>query len=84
MAQTLKIALPSACNGCELCVLAAQQQLEKVGLDGALIRVFREDPTTFKVVLDPQVSKLDVSAIQKICPKKVFALEEKTEDALFN
>lgn len=41
MAKVLKISFPEKCIGCELCVLEAQRQLGKLGLEGSLIRVFR-------------------------------------------
>jgi NAD-dependent dihydropyrimidine dehydrogenase PreA subunit len=40
MSKTLKAVRPEKCNGCELCVLESQRQLEKVGLEESLIRVF--------------------------------------------
>lgn len=80
MDDNLKVSFPQRCSGCELCVLEAQRQLGKVGLNGALIRIFRKG-VTFCVDLDPHVSKLEVSDIFSICPRGVFTLEEEDSDA---
>ncbi len=75
MNKILKVMLPKKCIGCELCVFEAQRQLEKVGLEGAFIRIFR-DGQNFSIVLDPQVNTLDVEKIKSICPKGVFEVLE--------
>jgi hypothetical protein len=81
MAKVLKAVAIDKCNGCELCVLEAQRQLEKVGLDAALIRVFtskedgREYPT-FCIDIDPRINSIDIERIKSICPKFVFKIEE--------
>lgn len=41
MAKILKISFPEKCIGCELCVIEVQRQMGKLGLEGSLIRVFR-------------------------------------------
>ena len=75
MAKILKAVLPEKCIGCDLCVAEAQRQLGKVGLEGAFIRVFRED-NKFSLVLDPQVNTLDVEKIKEICPQGVYEVLE--------
>ncbi len=81
MPKTLKVAFPEKCVGCEMCVMEAQRQLTKIGLEGALIRVFRNTNTKmgyieYSLEIDPRISNLDVEKIQKICPKGVFEIEE--------
>ncbi len=71
MGKILKVVLPSKCIGCEMCVLEAQRQLGKLGLEGSFIRIFRED-VEFSIVLDPQVNTLDVEKIKDICPGGVY------------
>lgn len=75
MTKILKPVLPRRCNGCELCVLQAQCQLGKLGLEGAFIRIFREE-SNFKQVLDPQVNTLDIEKIRDICPRDVYEVLE--------
>lgn len=88
MAKVLKVAFPEKCIRCELCIIEAQRQLQKFGLDGALIRIHRNaqnpDPQKmeFVVYLDPQVNKLDVEKIKNICPTGVFTIEEEEEHGL--
>ena len=77
MAKNLKVSFPQKCTGCELCVFEAQSQLKKVGLEGALIRIFkkREDGKKFleySINLDPRINKLDVERIKTICPTQIF------------
>jgi NAD-dependent dihydropyrimidine dehydrogenase PreA subunit len=81
MAKILKISFPQKCIGCELCVMETQRQLKKFGLEGSLVRVFKErdessDKMVFSVHLDPQVQKMDVQKIKNICPTGVFTIEE--------
>ncbi|MFZ5424484.1 MAG: hypothetical protein ACOZAO_01670 [Patescibacteria group bacterium] len=76
---TLKASFPEKCIGCELCVMEAQRQLEKVGLEGALIRVLRNSKTSelmFYIDIDPQINNFDIQEIKKICPTLVFTVEE--------
>ncbi|HDQ88741.1 MAG TPA: hypothetical protein ENN92_01175 [candidate division WWE3 bacterium] len=74
--------LPQKCVGCELCVAESQRQLNKLGLEGAFIRIFR-DGTSFSIVLDPQVNTLDVEKIKSICPAFVFeTLESESYELL--
>jgi len=82
MHKILKVILPQKCIGCELCVFEAQRQLEKVGLEGAFIRIFR-DGSGFSIVLDPQVNTLDIEKIQEICPNGVFEVLESESYELF-
>lgn len=81
MPKTLKVSFPEKCIGCEMCVLEAQKQLGKVGLEGALIRVFRNTNTKlgnieYSLEIDPRISSLNVEKIAQICPKFVFEIEE--------
>ena len=80
MAKVLKIAFPKKCIGCELCVMEVQRQLGKVGLEGSLIRIFRDiknfSGIAFSVDLDPTVTKLEIEKIAGICPVTVFTVEE--------
>ena len=79
MIENLKIDFPEKCNGCELCVMVSQRQFKKAGLDGALIRVFREG-TSFSIHLDPQVNTLNLEKIKKACPREVFSISEKEDE----
>lgn len=88
MAKTLKITFPEKCIGCELCVAEVQRQLNKVGLDGSPIRVFRNNEdhnvfgnVTYIIELDNTVDSLAINKIKDICPTGVFTVEEKTESA---
>lgn len=81
MPKILKSTFPNKCIGCELCVAEVQQQLGKVGLEGALIRVFRSKKDNseyleFKIEIDPRVKALDMEKIQEICPNNVFEIVE--------
>jgi len=79
MAKVLKASFEKNCVGCDLCVSEAQRQLGKVGLEGAPIRVFRNEDgkgISFTVDLDPSVNKLDIERIEKVCPALVFTLED--------
>ena len=55
--------------------MEAQRQLGTVGLDGALLRVLRED-NEFSIDVDPQVNRLDTAKIEAICPRAVFVVEK--------
>lgn len=86
MPQILKATQPEKCNGCELCLLEAQRQLKKVGLEESLIRVFRKkgtDPQTIdhSLEIDPRINMLNVEKISEICPKEVFEVSEEPEEA---
>lgn len=81
MAKTLKPTQMDKCIGCELCLLEAQRQLKKVGLEESLIRVFRKkSPDTqnieFDLEIDPRINILDVEKISSICPREVFEVLE--------
>lgn len=87
MAKNLKVSFPQKCTGCELCVFEAQRQLKKVGLEGALIRIFkkREEDKKFleySIELDPHINKLDVERIKNICPTEVFEITEEESSGL--
>ena len=79
MSKILKIVREDKCSGCEMCVMAAQRQLKKVGLEGSYIRIMRhiEKGTKFEVCLDPKVRELNINKIVNSCPREVFA---ETED----
>ena len=71
--KVLRATFPKKCNGCELCVLEAQRQLGKVGIEEAFIRVFKsESGIEFNISFDPQVNNLDIQKIKRICPTQVF------------
>ncbi|RJR26905.1 hypothetical protein C4561_03965 [candidate division WWE3 bacterium] len=79
----LKVTFPNKCIGCELCVLEAQRQLQKVGFEGSLIRVLRgrgDKGIGFSVELDPRINKLDIKKLQTICPTGVFTISEEDSD----
>jgi hypothetical protein len=81
MPKTLKATKTEKCNGCELCVLESQRQLEKIGLEGSLIRIFiSKDPEKeypkFNLDIDPRTNSIDIEKIKIICPKSVFEIEE--------
>lgn len=80
MTKVLKMKFPKECNGCELCVAEVQRQLGKVGLEGSLIRVLR-DENGFSIDLDPRVNELEIDKIVKICPKAGFVIEDKENDS---
>ena len=80
--RVLKAEFSSRCNGCELCVLEAQRQLKKVGIEGSPIRILRsksQDSLNFSVDLDPRVNELDIEKIKSICPTLVFTITEQEE-----
>lgn len=81
MTKILKAAFPKKCIGCELCLMEAQCQMGKVGLDGSPIRIFRnsEEGLSFEIDLDPLVNDLDIKKIAEVCPTKVFTIEELEE-----
>lgn len=84
MAKSLKIQFPQKCIGCELCVLEMQKQLDKVGLEGALIRILRNEKKgseflEYTIDLDPRVNKLDIEEIKNICPTDVFEIIEEDD-----
>ncbi|MFC1622078.1 hypothetical protein ACFL13_01700 [Patescibacteria group bacterium] len=93
MKKTLVASFPKKCTGCELCVLEAQRQLEKIGLEGALIRIFRKSAVAeamadkpketyleFSIDLDPQINSLDLLQLKEICPTGVFEIIELKEE----
>ena len=80
MPKTLKVAKPEKCNGCELCVLESQRQLEKVGLEESLIRIFAgkkpgEEYPEFCPDMDPRINSIDIEKIKGICPRLVLEIE---------
>lgn len=82
MPKILIASFPEKCTGCELCIMEAQRQLNKAGLEGSLIRVFRKREKgpkimEFLITSDPQINVLDVEKIRDICPNGVFEVEEK-------
>lgn len=87
MAKNLKVSFPQKCVGCELCVFEAQRQLKKVGIEGSLIRIFKnlQDDKKFleySIELDPRINDLDIERIKNICPTEVFEVTEEDNDGL--
>ncbi len=87
MAKNLKVSFPQKCIGCEVCVFEAQRQLKKVGLEGSLIRIFRnkkEDKEflEYSIDIEPRLNKLDIEAIKNMCPTEVFEVVEEENDGL--
>ena len=78
MSKILKISFPKKCTGCELCLMEAQRQLGRAGLDGSPIRIFRnsENGLSFEIDLDPVVNELDIKKISEACPETVFTVED--------
>lgn len=82
MAKYLKVSFPENCIGCELCIAETQRQLQKVGLDGAPIRVLKKQDTdtlAFIIEIDPRINNFDIEKIKEICPTQVFTLEDKED-----
>ncbi|OGC57258.1 hypothetical protein A3H26_03040 [candidate division WWE3 bacterium RIFCSPLOWO2_12_FULL_36_10] len=83
MAKILKVKFPEKCNGCELCVMEVQRQLGKIGLDGSLIRILRENDSgglLFVVDMDPKINEVNIEEIVKICPTGVFEISDLVEE----
>jgi Fe-S-cluster-containing hydrogenase component 2 len=81
MAKKLTVQFPEKCIGCELCVMEVQRQLNRVGLDDSLIRIFKrfdevKKESRYEILLDPRVQETDIEIIAKICPTAVFSIEE--------
>jgi ferredoxin len=81
MTKILRAKFPNKCTGCELCVAEVQRQLGKVGIDGALIRVFRtkkenSEYLEFRVEIDPRIKSMDMEMLLKICPNNTFEIVE--------
>ncbi|HSX39772.1 MAG TPA: hypothetical protein VLI92_04270 [Candidatus Saccharimonadales bacterium] len=93
MPKVLKATFQEKCIRCELCIMEAQRQLDKIGLEGSLIRVFRDTAAetknsnqkiSFAIYLDPQVNKLDIEKIKASCPTAVFTIEEEENHGLLS
>lgn len=87
MTKRLKVSFPQKCVGCELCVLEAQRQLNKIGLEGSLIRVFRnkqggKEFLEYSIDIDPRLNDLDIESIRSVCPTEVFEITKEEEDEL--
>lgn len=86
MAKILKITFPENCIGCELCVLEVQRQLNKAGLDGSPIRIFRNQEedvigeVAFTIDMDKSVNELKIEKVKNICPTGVFTIEDIAEE----
>jgi hypothetical protein len=71
-------------------VLESQRQLKKVGLNQALIRVFRtkgekSEYPEHNLEIDPRINALDIEKICKICPMNILEVsEEEDTDAGLN
>jgi NAD-dependent dihydropyrimidine dehydrogenase PreA subunit len=81
MGKTIKATKGQYCNGCELCVFETQRQAGKVGLEEALIRIFKNlaaDPNkpVYSIDIDPRVNSQNIAKIAEICPRKVFDISQ--------
>ncbi len=81
MAKILKALFSEKCIGCELCVIEVQRQLNRIGIEDSLIRIFKKyddikKESRYEVFLDPRVQETDLERIVKICPTGVFTVEE--------
>lgn len=88
MAKILKATFPEKCIGCELCVMEVQRQLNKQGLDGAPIRIFKssEDNSmfgslTYEIHIDSKTNTLNINRVKDICPTAVFTIEDADKTA---
>ena len=88
MAKILKIKFPEKCIGCELCVMEAQRQLNKVGLEDSPVRIFRnkEDAgilseTSFEIRLGDSINDLKLKQICEICPTGVFTIVDEEDES---
>ncbi len=80
-AKKLTVQFPEKCIGCELCVMEVQRQLNRVGLDDSLIRIFKKfdeakKESRYEILLDPRVQETDIEMIAKICPTLVFSVDD--------
>jgi hypothetical protein len=86
--KILKATFENRCNGCELCVLESQRQLNKVGLSDSPIRVLRDVNSAnlyFHIVVDEDLlEKINLNEIVKICPTGVFEIIEEENDNLIS
>lgn len=86
--KILKATFENRCNGCELCVLEVQRQLERIGLTDSPIRILRDSSKStvyFHVDIDPSVNNLNIKEVIKVCPTSVFEIiEEEDEDLYIN
>jgi NAD-dependent dihydropyrimidine dehydrogenase PreA subunit len=87
MTKFLKVSFPQKCIGCELCVLEAQRQLEKISLEGSVIRILKNKKANsefleYSIDLDPRINSLDINKIRNICPTGVFEIVEEEENGL--
>jgi ferredoxin len=87
MAKKLKITFPQKCIGCELCIMETQRQLNKAGLEGSLIRVFRNKEerillgdVSYTIDVNPEINNLKIEKIRNICPTGVFTIEESGDE----
>jgi len=68
--------------------MEVQRQLQKVGIEGSLIRIFkdnRESLTTdnsFSIELDPRINNMEIEKIVKICPQNVYEITEEENAGL--
>ena len=70
-------------------MLEIQRQLNKVGLEGSLIRIFknRDEETEFlkfSIDLDPRIHSFDIEKIRSICPTLVFEILEEEGHGLID
>ncbi|NBO17479.1 MAG: hypothetical protein EBV07_01130 [Proteobacteria bacterium] len=84
--KILKATFENRCNGCELCVLEVQRQLERVGLTDSPIRILRDSSKStvyFHVEIDPSVNNLNIKEVIKVCPTSVFEIIEEEDEDLY-
>jgi len=63
--------------------MEVQRQLGKIGLDGSLIRILRENDSgglLFVVDMDPKINEVNIEEIVKICPTGVFEISDLVEE----
>jgi len=70
-----------------MCVLETQRQLKKVGLEGSLIRIFRNSSGVnkaleYSVEIDPKINNLDIEKIKNSCTRGVINVVEEEPHGL--
>ncbi|HLD51569.1 hypothetical protein A3K34_04180 [candidate division WWE3 bacterium RIFOXYC1_FULL_40_10] len=82
--NTLTISKSNKCIGCEMCVFETQRQLKRIGLEGSLIRIFRDNDigkdSSYKVLIDPTIVACDLEKIAAICPNQVLVISSEDTD----
>ena len=78
--KVLKMLAPEKCIGCEMCVLEVQRQLGKVGLNGSLIRIFRDSKKGISIDLDPRINQLNLEKLREVCPLANYYVDEEGDE----